>query len=308
MRYRPIVQKNINLIHPLSVVAFCALEKILGKTTAKKLKQKIRILLKAVPEPAVSSKIERIIFDKIKDDVHIVFDVGIQNELSFYKIKNDCDYHLFEPNQKFIKLIKKQILNFTDHRIKLNEFGLSDTNQDDCVYYEESESFIINPAYKDGDTDTGMRYSLRLLDEYVKKNNIPTIDFLKIDTEGFDYKVILGGINTIRENKVSYIQFEFWGNVKKFIDVLSDNFDLYLMWEPRLMKFIEKEVAPTMSVEQKNINLGKSLIPISKELINLIDTKIIPRGAGGNIFGINKKNKNVSAVNLIFDIDKEVHV
>lgn len=306
MRYKPFIQKNLSTLQPLSAITFKTLGKVLGENRARAIKQKIKIAFKATPVLAASSTVERIIFEKIKNEVNTVFDVGIQNELSFYKIRSDCTYHLFEPNQKFLKLIKKQISGFKDHKIKLNEFGLSDEKQDNCVYYEESESFMVNPTYKNGDTDTGMRYSLRKLDDYVTENKIQKIDFLKIDTEGFDYKVILGGLQTIKKDNVSYIQFEYWDGVKKFVDVLNSNFDLYLMWEPRLMDFIEKNIKPLMSPAQQKINYKKSLIPLTTDMIDLIDNKIIPRGAGGNIFGINKKISSSNREKLMFDIDESV--
>ena len=305
MRYKKIIQKNLRLIHPIGKVIFDGIAKISSKENAGWLKQKIKIAFKETPKEAVSSNIERSIFNKIKDSINVVFDVGIQNELSFYKIRPNAHFHLFEPNQKFIKLIKKQIAGFKKHTIRLNEFGLSDSKQDNCIYYEESESFMVNPTFKHGDIDTGMRYSLETINNYLQDNNIPHIDFLKVDTEGFDYKVFLGGLDALRTNRVSYVQFEYWDGVKKFVDILADNFELYLMWEPRLMDFISRKVKPLMSQAQMDINYNKSLIPLDAHLIDLIDNKIIPFGAGGNIFGVNKKIPRVIQDGLIFDVTEK---
>ena len=244
---------------------------------------------------------ERKIFDLLKDKFEIVFDVGARNELSFYEMKNDCAYHLFEPNIKFFNQLKKQVDQLNDHNIKINNFGLSDKMADNCIYYEKSQSFIVNPTLKDGDIDTGLRFSLRTLDDYVAENHIPKIDYLKIDAEGSDYKIILGGLNIIKANKVSYIQFEYWDGIKKFADIL-DNFNLYLMMEPVLLRAINEQIAPLMTPEQKKINFNKSIIALNDTLIDLIDNTIIPTGNGANVLGVNKYMKNPNIERIIFDL------
>jgi len=55
------------------------------------------------------------------------------------------------------------------------------------------------------------RIKVITLDYFVKKNSHlfkNGIDLIKIDTEGNDYNVLLGGINTIAEYKPKFIQFE----------------------------------------------------------------------------------------------------
>jgi len=46
------------------------------------------------------------------------------------------------------------------------------------------------------------------LNYYVKKNNINNIDILKIDTQGYEDKVLLGAKNLITNNKIKLIQLE----------------------------------------------------------------------------------------------------
>ena len=286
--------------------ALLLVKKLTPQSVKKMIKESIKLLrkkpsLKNASIDIMSSKEEREVFNLLKDDFKTVFDVGVRNELSFYHMKNDCTYHLFEPNTSFVNLLKKQLASFKNHKIKLNEYGLSDKKDDNCVYYEKSQSFEINPYLKE-DCDSGHRYSLRTLDDYVAKNNIPKIDFLKIDAEGFDYKIILGGLNTIKNNKVSYIQFEYWTGVKKFSDLLENNFKLYLIMEPVLLRAIMERVAPSMTPGQKQIDYTKSLIELNNDLIDLIDKKLAPLGCGGNILAINKNVENLNIGKMIFTV------
>jgi FkbM family methyltransferase len=46
------------------------------------------------------------------------------------------------------------------------------------------------------------------LDEFVLENKIEKIDILKIDVEGGEFQVLLGGSNVFKQNKVSIVQYE----------------------------------------------------------------------------------------------------
>lgn len=282
---------------------FSSIRKYVASKLSKKFKLFLRSMLgltiKKTGNPIIPKE-ELKIFELLKDEMHTVFDVGAREDLSFYEIKNNCEYHLFEPSIEAIESLKKKMALLNDHVIVLNEFGLSDKNEDNCIYYENSQSFIINPVLKEG-IDMGRRYSLRKLDDYVNDHNVAHIDFLKIDAEGLDYKIILGGLDTIK-NKVSYIQFEYWDGVQKFVDLLSSDFDLYLMMEPVLLKAIEGGARLKMTKEQKVRNYAKSINVLDTETIDLIDRVLMSMDSGGNILGINKNLKNVDIEKLTFNL------
>lgn len=275
------------------------IKKSLPEPVIEFLRKTITLLRKFKSNPKIPQE-ELRIFSLLKDKMDIVFDIGAREDISFYKIKNDCVYHLFEPCQKAVKSLRRQILNLTNHQIKINEFGLSDKNEDDCVYFTNSQSFVINPVLEKG-YDSGERYSLRKLDDYVANNNIPKIDFLKIDAEGLDYRIMLGGIKTIKE-KVSYIQFEYWDGVKKFVDLLGNEFNLFLMMEPELLKIISNEARKEMTVEQLNTDYSSSIIPLDTSTIDLIDRVLPLFDAGGNILGINKKIPQSEIGKIVFKL------
>jgi len=232
------------------------------------------------------------IYKRMSEDFKIVFDIGCRDDLYFYEIKQNVEYHLFEPFRDVLTSLKDKISLLPKNKLILNEFGLSDKNSDDCVYYSNTQSFI--PHWYVTPIDSGERYSLRTLDTYVKDNKINNIDFIKIDVEGLDYNVINGGINTIKfENKVSYIQVEYNGGIKQYVDLL-DNFDFYLMIEPSLLGVI-------LNNNILNRDFNKSLVKLDNNIIDFIDNTISPTGTGGNIFGINKKLNN-DVNHLIFKI------
>lgn len=54
-----------------------------------------------------------------------------------------------------------------------------------------------------------MKIEKKMLDSYLDNKNFDNIDFIKIDVEGHEYKVLEGGMNFINKHKVKLIQIEF---------------------------------------------------------------------------------------------------
>lgn len=276
------------------------IKKYLKKILPKNIKIIIAKILKLLRSKHTKIPKEELrIFELLKDSIHVVFDIGAREDLSFFNIKKDCAYHLFEPNKKFFETLSKKVAKLGTSNIIINEFGLSDKNEDNCIYYEDSQSFVKNPYLEN--TDTGQRYSLKKLDDYVDENKISYINFLKIDAEGMDYRIMLGGINIIRE-KTDYIQFEYWDGVKKFVDLLNNTFDLYLMMEPVLLDAILNNAGSKMTKEQKQIDYSMSIVYLNNDVIKLIDDILIPHGYGGNILGIKKNITDKVIQKLNFQI------
>ena len=195
-------------------------------------------------------------FKAHKEEFKVVFDVGARGNTEFLEIHPDCEYHLFEPQKKYadhLKEVTKDKLN-----VYVNHCGLSDEPAKAQKFYANIESFIPHPFLDS--TYEGEDYDLHTVSEYCWVHKIAQIDFLKIDTEGHDYRILLGAKDMLEQNRIKYIQFEYWDGVRKFHDLLSDKFDMTFMCE---------------NGEQLELN---------EEVIKHIDNERIPAGAGGDVF------------------------
>lgn len=154
----------------------------------------------------------------------MVIDIGANKGQSidiFRRLYPECYIHAFEPvkfefNKLLINYKKKIIINnigvghkntsldFYTTKGSANSSFLKYKNgsawlKDRARYWNTiSRKFIINKAKK----------KIVTLDFYCKKNNINFIDILKIDTEGFEEKVLLGARNLIKKNKIKLILIE----------------------------------------------------------------------------------------------------
>ena len=162
---------------------------------------------------------EELFFNTIKNKINVIFDVGCRSDSEFINFTGEV--HYFDPVNEFIENLKTQKnLNKTSY---FNNFGLGEENKQ-LFYYPRYQSFydrII--SCNKSDESNKVLLNIKKGKDYVLENNIKSIDFIKIDTEGYELNV-LQGFEDFLEN-VKIIQFEYGGtfldNNKKLIDVIN---------------------------------------------------------------------------------------
>lgn len=157
------------------------------------------------------------LFKELKD-IQVVFDVGARTDIEYTKIKPDIELHAFEPNPEFFALLQEQL----EGRPKtyLNNFGLGDV--EGVFKYNDGLQMFVGG---EGKVESGAKeLPIKRLDDYVVEKGITHIDFLKIDTEGYDFKVLQGGTEAIKLCR--YIQYEHWDNKEQFHVLLEEDFHM----------------------------------------------------------------------------------
>jgi len=161
---------------------------------------------------------EELFYLSIKDKISVIFDVGCREESIFINFEGDV--HYFDPVPKYIDNLKTQKNN--NRTSYFNTFGLGKENNE-LFYYPRYESFY-NRIVSCGINDSSNKIVLHIKNakDYVNEKNIKTIDFLKIDTEGYELNIVQGFDDFLENIKI--IQFEYGGtfldsNVK-LIDII----------------------------------------------------------------------------------------
>jgi FkbM family methyltransferase len=155
----------------------------------------------------------------IKDKINVIFDIGCRSDTVFTDFQGEV--HYFDPVPEFIdKLKASPSSNKIAH---FNTFGLGNDNAE-ISYYPKYQSFYDRVAScKVSDDANKIILKIRKGSDYVKEHNIQSIDFMKIDTEGYELNVLKGFEEHIKNVKV--IQFEYGGtfldNGLKLIDVIN---------------------------------------------------------------------------------------
>jgi FkbM family methyltransferase len=154
----------------------------------------------------------------IKDNINVIFDVGCRSDSEFIRFGGEV--HYFDPVNEFIENLKKQ--TFLNKTSCFNNFGLGEDNKE-IYYYPKYQSFYdrINSCSVSDDNNKILLH-IKKGKDYMIKNNIKNIDFIKIDTEGYELSVLQGFEDCLENVKI--IQFEYGGtfldNEKKLMDVI----------------------------------------------------------------------------------------
>jgi len=161
---------------------------------------------------------------------------------SFLKIKKIKKFYCFEPQKKIYDNLKKRFIK--EKKIKLYNYALGDTCLNKKIYinnltststlskfnhrskYLKFKNFLIGNDLKN---QKSYLINQKTIDKVFKKISLKKT-FVKIDVEGYEYKVLVGAQKKI--NQLTYIlvenqffnQYKNYGNIKKFL--LKNNFEV----------------------------------------------------------------------------------
>jgi len=122
--------------------------------------------------------------------------------------------HLFEPSKEYCEYSAEALQNYKN--IYINNFGLGDTAETKILYKSPTENlgwntFLEADPYQKNNSflDKMIKEEcvIKRLDDY----KIDNVDFIKIDVEGFEHKVISGGLNLIQKFKPVLFVEVGWG-------------------------------------------------------------------------------------------------
>lgn len=147
----------------------------------------------------------------------IIFDIGanIGNySNSIMSLSSNAKLYSFEPHPKSYKKLKEnsqrynyQIYNFAlgkeKSKLILYDYEQNTDGSEHASMFKETFDNIYEKKV------VSFEVNVITLDDFVNENNIERINLLKIDTEGNDYNVLLGAINSIEEKIIDIIHFEF---------------------------------------------------------------------------------------------------
>jgi FkbM family methyltransferase len=172
----------------------------------------------------------------------VIFDIGANKGQSiekYLKLFEKPIIHSFEPIDEEIVLLKEKYKNYDN--IYLNNYALGEKieekNFNIAVKSDNSSfnNFSLNTEWlkvrSEQNNTTQEQYVKKIvkvrvstLDNYVKNKNIEKIDLVKIDTQGYEDKILEGSLETIKNGLINIIQTEimFDNNYQKsfnFIDI-----------------------------------------------------------------------------------------
>jgi FkbM family methyltransferase len=160
-----------------------------------------------------------------------VFDVGANFgdwSAEALAVWPNCQVHAFEvAPPTFERLSERFRLAEGGRRVLLNCFGLSDENGTRQIFYYPDHPEVTADSPWHG-TDKSIAFDAQLAtgDTYCQTHGVDTIDFLKIDVEGAEYRVLKGFAGCLAAQKVHCLQFEYGAFSTQTKVLLGDYYNL----------------------------------------------------------------------------------
>jgi len=200
--------------------AFLALSEMVPYTFAKKIERNGNLLTYKVgdltwrlnPRNYIDGEIikngvfERMsikFLNKIVKPGMIVVDVGAN--FGYYTIQlsklvgSDGKVYAFEPIKYFRERLIDHILLNNCKNVVVEGFGLSNSEKEVDIHISRDTATLHNLNNQLLPGEENARITLITLDDYLEKNNISQVDFVKIDIDGHEPYFLKGAENTLRK-------------------------------------------------------------------------------------------------------------
>lgn len=165
----------------------------------------------------------------------VVFDIGANvGDWSKFVIEDykDIDYklYMFEPSKITFQELKN---NISENKNRFfYPLGFGDKNETIKIFYDNEAQGSAGAFIKNAKLSEDVE--IVTIDNFCVQNNINQIDFLKMDVQGYEYNILLGAKEMLKNGNIKYIQFEFdEPNIenriffKDFWELLNKDYDIY---------------------------------------------------------------------------------
>lgn len=215
------------------------------KRSIKKIINKLGFDLRRYDKNQSKLNFDDLLEDKISSNP-IIFDVGAnkgQSVEKYLKIFDKPIIHSFEPVTASYNHMHNKFKNKTNiflnnvavgYKIEEKEINVAaKTATSSFNKFNLSTNWLKEKSKQyntslEGYVTSVQKANVITLDAYAKNNNINLIDLVKIDTQGYEDKVLEGSLNLIKENKIKVIISEI---------IFDDIYEKYLSFSD-LEKFL----------------------------------------------------------------------
>lgn len=202
-------------------------------------------------------RVMRLIKDHFKQapDPVVIFDVGAHRgdyATDLARVFGEKSrVYCFEPSAPLFAELKTSVGAFPN--FEAYQLGLSDKDESVELYdYGYSIPSMVSDVVglAGGRAFTVETVNTVRLDQFCEGHQVERINFLKVDVEGYDLKVLRGAKEMLCSAKVDFVQFEFGAQsiaprsfFHDFYELLSPSFDMY--------RILRKGLYPLRSYDPK---------------------------------------------------------
>lgn len=238
MRFIIDIIKKIPIVNKFARYCFSKLQLLFyDKTVVKKINGiKYELDLSEMIDSAIyfhgyyERNTSRVLRQYIKPDMTI-FEVGANIGAHTFEIAKMLDSNRgrlfsFEPTDYAFKKLEKNLMLNDFNNIVIEKLALSDVNEEKEIHRAtSSETMPFKASWDIKKAGPKLRSKDKIifeqLDDYFIKHNLDSLDLLKIDTDGYELRMVNGGRKTITKYKPIII-IELGVTVERVGDKLED--------------------------------------------------------------------------------------
>ena len=171
----------------------------------------------------------------------IIFDIGGEKGdwTNFVESKrNDLTIHVFDAYPLMYDNL--QVRFNGKKNIIINNFAVSDSQRVSDFYEDTYSIHKRGSAFR----DKGIPIKVRTItiDNYIEKNKIQEVFFMKMDIEGHEPFALMGAKNSLQKGLFQYIQFEYGGCNIDSRTYLKDFYEIFADLPYRIGKLHSKHI------------------------------------------------------------------
>lgn len=206
------------------------------------------------------------------DEKFTMFDIGGNvGTYSMHVCENfeNATVHVFEPSEAHFSELKSKLAEYGD-RCLLNNFGLSSSNEELTLYkdHEITGSATLVDRSKESFSQIQERVKLVAIDDYIRNMDINKIDYIKIDVEGWEYKILAGLRKQLEGQMIKYVQFEVTRNTLKINKTIPDFFMLLEQYgyTINIIRPTGRIVPAIVDDDLSNIYMGTNYLAVKRDV------------------------------------------
>lgn len=154
---------------------------------------------------------ENLITDAVSGECFSVIDVGAnKGDWTNYFIEKNpsAKMLLFEPSAAAYHHLLKEFSS--NPNIRIDNEAVSDS-EGETYFFEEDDMGETSSLVSTFSNTSAKKTLVKIttIDKALERHHLNKVDFLKIDAEGYDLHVLKGAANSLAQQKIKYVQFEY---------------------------------------------------------------------------------------------------
>lgn len=144
-------------------------------------------------------------------EMKLIFDIGAnigQSENEYFKLFPNAKIHCFEPIPATFSKLKS---NVRSPKTECHNLALGAIEEKVEIMLSSAENTstansIVNNKF--GNDGVKVQLDCSTLDLFLTRNKIEAVDYVKIDTEGYDLNVLKGAKDSLKSQKIKFVEVE----------------------------------------------------------------------------------------------------